>query len=124
VKTFFLLQRAFQKKLRDYAMVLEKKLPPPVGRGVAKLALIGAGVGGSSSTQAGEEVTVCNAIDTCEYYADMVEALEDLILDKIGDKYSFGRIRQTTSTQFLSSLKTLKLDEYSRLWTKPSPPIA
>ncbi len=44
-------------KLRDYAMVLEKKLPPPVGRGVAKLALVGAGVGGSSSTQAGEEVT-------------------------------------------------------------------
>ena len=26
------------------------------------------------------------------------EALEDLVLDKIGDKFSFGRIRQTTST--------------------------
>ena len=46
--------------------VLEKMLPPPVGRGVAKLALVGAGVGGSSSTQAGEDVTVCNVIDTCE----------------------------------------------------------
>jgi hypothetical protein len=54
----------------------------------------------------------------------MVEALEDLILDKFGDKYRFRRTRQTTSTQFLSSLKTLKLDGYSRLWTKPSPPIA
>ena len=73
-------------------------LPPPVGRGVAKLALVGAGVGGSSSTHAGEDVTVCNVIDTCECCADMVEALEVLVLDKIGDKYSFGRIRQTTST--------------------------
>lgn len=83
--------------MRDYAKVLEKKLPPPIGQGVAKLALVGAGVGGSSSTQAGggavyrippgEEVTVCHVIDTCEYCADTVEALEDLIRDKIGDKY-------------------------------------
>jgi hypothetical protein len=96
-KTFFLLQRSFQKKLRDYAKVMEKKLPPPLGQGVAKLALVGAGVGASSSAQAGggaafrippgEEVTVCHVINTCEYCADTVEALEDLIRDKIGDKY-------------------------------------
>jgi hypothetical protein len=96
-KTFFLLQRAYQKKLRDYAKVLEKKLPPPVGQGVAKLALVGAGVGVSSSTQAGgsavyrippgEEVTICHVITTCEYCADTVEALEELIRDKIGDTY-------------------------------------
>ena len=35
----------------------------------------------------GEEVTVCHVINTCEYCADTVEALEDLIRDKIGDKY-------------------------------------
>ena len=104
-KTFFLLQRAFQKKLREYAKMLEKKLPLPIGSGVAKLALVtgvgatgGVGSGSSSSTaQAGnsvvyrippgEEVTVCHVIDTCEYCADTVEALEDLIRDKIGDKY-------------------------------------
>ena len=106
-KTFFLLQRAFQKKLREYAKMLEKKLPLPIGSGVAKLALVtgvgatggvGSGSGSSSSTaQAansvvfrippGEEVTVCHVIDTCEYCADTVEALEDLIRDKIGDKY-------------------------------------
>lgn len=100
-KTFFLLQRAFQKKLRSYAGVLEKKLPPPLGQNVvAKLALSniqGAGGAGSSlSTQAsnmvyripsGEEVTICHVIDTCEYCSDTVEALEDLIRDKIGDKY-------------------------------------
>ena len=96
-KKFFLLQRSYQKKLRDCAKVLEKKLPPPLGQGVAKLALVGAGVGASSSAQAGggtayrippgEEVTVCHVINTCEYCADTVEALEDLIRDKIGDKY-------------------------------------
>jgi hypothetical protein len=99
-KTFFLLQRAFQKKLRSYASVLEKKLPQPQSQNVAKLALANIQAGGSStghasSSQAsnvyrippGEEVTICHVIDTCEYCADTVEALEDLIRDKIGSKY-------------------------------------
>lgn len=99
-KTFFLLQRAFQKKLRDYAKVLEKKLPQPQSQNVAKLALANIQAGGSttghtSSSQAstvyripsGDEVTICHVIDTCEYCADTVEALEDLIRDKIGAKY-------------------------------------
>ena len=34
-----------------------------------------------------EEVTICHVIDTCEYCADTVEALEDLIRDKIDEKY-------------------------------------
>ncbi|KAL7542575.1 hypothetical protein ACHAXR_011910 [Thalassiosira sp. AJA248-18] len=97
-KTFFLLQRAFQKKLRSYAQVLEKKLPPPLGtHNVAKMALANISQGGSVVGQAtnstiyrippNEEVTICHVIDTCEYCADTVEALEDLIQDKIGDKY-------------------------------------
>ena len=98
-KTFFLLQRAFQKKLRDYAKVLEKKLPQPQSQNVAKLALAniqsGGTASGNTSSQAsniyrippGEEVTICHVIDTCEYCADTVEALEDLIRDKIGSKY-------------------------------------
>ena len=99
-KTFFLLQRAFQKKLRDYAKVLEKKLPQPQSQNVAKLALANIQGGGGSSSQTtstqasnvyriplGEEVTICHVIDTCEYCADTVEALEDLIRDKIGVKY-------------------------------------
>jgi hypothetical protein len=99
-KTFFLLQRSFQKKLRDYAKVLEKKLPQPQSQNVAKLALANIQAGGTvaghtSSSQAssvyrippGEEVTICHVIDTCEYCADTVEALEDLIRDKIGTKY-------------------------------------
>jgi hypothetical protein len=35
----------------------------------------------------GEEVTVCHVIGTCEYCADTVEALEDLIGDTIDDEY-------------------------------------
>lgn len=89
-KTFFLLQRAFQKKLQSYAKVLDKKLPQPQTQIAAKMASL------VDSTQAtntfyrippGQEVTVCYVIDTCEYCADTVEALEDLIRDKIGTKY-------------------------------------
>lgn len=102
-KTFYLLQRAFQKKLRSYANVLEKKLPQPQSQNVAKLALANIQAGGSAaggghatSSQSssvvyrippGEEITICHVIDTCEYCADTVEALEDLIRDKIGTKY-------------------------------------
>ena len=35
----------------------------------------------------GEETTICHVIDTCEYCADTVEALQDLIKDKIDDVY-------------------------------------
>jgi len=70
-KTFFLLQRAFQKKLRGYASVLEKKLPQPYSAGIsAKMALSniqgssGSGQSSSSSTTyripPGEEVTICH----------------------------------------------------------------
>ena len=101
-KTFFLLQRAFQKKLRSYANVLDKKIPSPLTGGIsAKMALANiqggssGGAGGQSSQSTapvyrippGEEVTICHVIDTCEYCADTVEALEDLIRDKIGHKY-------------------------------------
>ena len=92
-KTFFLLQRAFQKKLRAYAGVLEKKLPAPMSaQNAAKMAASLAGASTSSTIAVyrippNEEVTVCHVIDTCEYCADTVEALEDLIRDKIGEKY-------------------------------------
>ena len=95
-KTFYLLQRAFQKKLRAYAAVLERKLPPAVPQAsnvVAKMTGAASGAGSDSSTNAvyrippGGEVTVCHVIDTCEYCADTVEALEDLIRDRIGTAY-------------------------------------
>jgi len=94
-KTFFLLQRSFQKKLQSYAKVLDKKLPQPQTQIVAKMASL-ANIQSGDSNQTtntvyrippGQEITVCYVIDTCEYCADTVEALEDLIRDKIGSKY-------------------------------------
>lgn len=35
----------------------------------------------------GEETTVCHVIDTCEYCVDTIEALEELIKDKIDESY-------------------------------------
>jgi len=77
-KTFFLLQRAFQKKLRGYASILEKKLPQPYSAGIsAKMALSniqgGSGTSGQSSSSSttyrippGEEVTICHGeLDMC-----------------------------------------------------------
>ena len=62
-KTFFLLQRAFQKKLRGYASVLEKKLPQPSSTTGLSLALSKGASGQSSTTYRipqGEEVTICH----------------------------------------------------------------
>ena len=87
-RTFFLLQRAFQKKLRGYASVLEKKLPQPYSAGIsAKMALSNiqggsSGTSGQSSSAAsatyrippGEEVTICHGelVYTCH---DMMNSL-------------------------------------------------
>jgi len=72
--TFFLLQRAFQKKLRGYASVLEKKLPQPQSAAGLSLAL---SKGASSQTSSvasttyriplGEEVTICHG-ELCMLY--------------------------------------------------------
>jgi hypothetical protein len=91
---FFLLHRAFQDSLKKYAQVLSSKLPPPlpqssgVGLGIANVPF------GKQEAQLqayrvpqGEEVTVCHVIGTCEYCADTVEALEDLIRDTVDDEF-------------------------------------
>lgn len=95
---FYLLYQAFQDSLRKYSQVLSSKLPAPIPQssGVGGLSLGNVQFGkqeGSSGASAsyrvpkGEEVTVCHVIGTCEYCADTVEALEDLIRDTIEDEY-------------------------------------
>lgn len=93
---FFLLYRAFQNTLRKYAQVLSNKLPPPIPQnsGVGGLNMANLSFVKQEGTPAqkasykvptGEEVTVCHVIGTCEYCADTVEALEDLIRETVDE---------------------------------------
>jgi hypothetical protein len=99
--TFFLLFRAFQDSLLKYSQVLSSKLPPPLPQkqlgGPLSMPPVPFGKqqqDGPSSVQTasyrvppGEEVTVCHVIGTCEYCAETVEALEDLIRDMVDDEF-------------------------------------
>lgn len=93
---FFLLYQAFQDSLQKYAQVLSSKLPPalPPRSGGLNLANVPFAKQEGTSTQTssyrvppGEEVTVCHVIGTCEYCAETVEALQDLIRDTVEDQY-------------------------------------
>jgi len=99
---FFYLCQSFKDTLRKYATVLSGKLPSPTsGTTVVGGITISASVGGlvasggnkevsSTSTYKiapGGEENVCHVIATCEYCADTVEALEDLIKETIEDSY-------------------------------------
>ena len=90
---FFLLYRAFQDSLKKYAQVLSSKLPPPLPQQSVGLGNINVPFGKQDKQEMsyrvpqGEEVTVCHVIGTCEYCADTVEALEDLIRDTVDDQF-------------------------------------
>jgi hypothetical protein len=91
------LYQAFQDTLRKYATVLGGKFPAPltttaVGGISIPVSSFGpkqADITSSSSYRIppGEEVTVCHVIDTCEYCADTVEALEDMIRETIDEEF-------------------------------------
>jgi vacuolar protein sorting-associated protein 53 len=94
---FFLLYGAYKDSLKKYAQILNGKLPPPIasqGAGVGGIVIApfggkqeSAGTSASYRIPNGEEVTVCHVISTCEYCADTMEALEDLIRDTIDEEY-------------------------------------
>jgi hypothetical protein len=96
-RAFFLLYQAFQEALQKYATVLSGKLPSAsvasVGGLAASVSSFGNKPESTSASSAsykippGGETTVSNVISTCEYCADTVEALEDLIRDTIDDDY-------------------------------------
>jgi hypothetical protein len=93
---FFLLYRAFKDALRKYALVLDRKLPQPLAVQSPTIS-IGSSFGQQSKPDnaaaahyrvpSGEEVTVCHVISTCEYCADTLEALEELIRDTIDSEH-------------------------------------
>jgi vacuolar protein sorting-associated protein 53 len=93
---FFLLYGAFKDSLKKYAQILDSKLPAPTvaqGPNVGGIVIAPFGTkhdgAGTSSYRIplGDEVTVCHVISTCEYCADTMEALEDLVRDTIDDEY-------------------------------------
>jgi vacuolar protein sorting-associated protein 53 len=99
-KAFFLLFQAFQDSLNKYAQILGGKLPQPastsqntvvgginIGSSFGKQQGPPSNKGASIAIPKGGEVTVCHVISTCEYCADTVEALEDLIRDTIEQKF-------------------------------------
>jgi len=96
-QTFLSLFRAFQETLQKYASVLDQKFPSTISIASTTINNLAATltVGSATSTSAigsyrippGEEVNICHVIDTCEYCADTVEALESLIKDKIDLSY-------------------------------------
>mmetsp|Transcript_14248 Transcript_14248/g.29007 ORF Transcript_14248/g.29007 Transcript_14248/m.29007 type:complete len:956 (-) Transcript_14248:2231-5098(-) len=94
--TFYLLHKAFKDSLRKYSRVLSSKLPPPLPqKSVGPLNMPPVPFANkqlqdttpaqiaSYRVPTGEEVTVCHVIGTCEYCAETVEALEDLIRDTV-----------------------------------------
>lgn len=97
---FRLLYQAFKDSLHKYSQILNAKLPSPVATPssvVGGISIPGSFGGKQDSKQsgstasyrlpAGEEVTVCHVISTCEYCAETTEALEDLIRDTIDEEY-------------------------------------
>lgn len=94
---FFLLYGSFKDSLRKYCQILDGKLPSPIATQSANVGGIVIapfgnkqeipGANASYRILIGDEATVCQVISTCEYCADTMEALEDLIRDTIDDKY-------------------------------------
>lgn len=104
-ETFLSLFHAFQDTLKKYAQVLSQKFPPPMSiTSTAVISIATALTPGSSLPSGsyrippGEEVTICHVIDTCEYCADTVEALQELIRDKIHPKHT-SQVDMTTEQE-------------------------
>ncbi|KAL7555903.1 hypothetical protein ACA910_010851 [Epithemia clementina (nom. ined.)] len=116
-KPFFQLYQAFSNALRKYASILDGKLPKPTNAlstsamagisiaGLGKSAASGSGTASeSSSTESfkippGEEVIICHVVSTCEYCAETVEALEELIMDTMDDKLPYKSKVSMTADQ-------------------------
>lgn len=98
-RAFYQLYGAFKDSLRKYAKTLDGKLPSAVTTsnvvgGISFASSLGASkqentkaTDASYKIPKGEEVTVCRVISTCEYCADTMDALEDLIQDTIDSEY-------------------------------------
>ena len=95
-QVFFNLYKEYRDALTAYSKALMAKMPQPY---VSSTAMLSNQLSGNAApaaanpktanyrVPAGEEVTVCNVINTCEYAVDTIEPLEELIKDKIDETY-------------------------------------
>jgi hypothetical protein len=130
---FFLLYQAFQDSLQKYAQVISSKLPPALPPRSGGLNIVNVQFakqeGGLPSYRVpkDEEITVCHVIGTCEYCAETVEALQDLIRDTVDDQYkekidmmgqqeAFHDITAKAIHVLVSGLET-RLEDASRMMT-------
>ena len=100
-KAFFLLFQAFQDSLRKYSQILNGKLPSPMPAGGG----IPFGPKNESSQQQyrianGGEVTIAHVVATCEYVAETVESLEELICDTIDEEFKKKIVLDETAELF------------------------
>lgn len=97
---FFLLYGAFKDSLKQYAQMIDGKLPVATQQ-TNNVGGIVIPFGGKQEERAAttasyrippnEEITVCHVVSTCEYCADTMEVLEDLVRNTIDDDYK-GKI--------------------------------
>ena len=95
-QTFFNLYKEYKKALVSYANLLNAKMPQSITSTSTTAAMMNLASGApASSTPSrtyykippGEEATVCQVIDTCEYCAETIETLEELVKDKMCEQY-------------------------------------
>eukprot|EP00520_Triparma_pacifica_P006346 CAMPEP_0118656486 /NCGR_PEP_ID=MMETSP0785-20121206/13513_1 /TAXON_ID=91992 /ORGANISM="Bolidomonas pacifica, Strain CCMP 1866" /LENGTH=779 /DNA_ID=CAMNT_0006549345 /DNA_START=237 /DNA_END=2573 /DNA_ORIENTATION=- len=91
---FFNLYKEYKGALQRFSKVLQEKMPAPYVA-INVLASLNAGAEkappnprtSNYKVAQGEEETVCLAIDTCEYCAETIEALEELIKEKVDEGF-------------------------------------
>ena len=93
---FFNLYKQYKASLGDYSKMLHSKMPQPFVQNALMAGL--ANAGGTDKPPPnprtsnykippGEEEVVCLAIDTCEYCVDTIDALAELIKDKVDEPF-------------------------------------
>lgn len=109
-QTFYALSEEFRVCMRQYLAILKARCPPeltPSSSGAGGNG--GSGSGGASGTSNGPitpvfrlpqhgEITMCYLINTCEYCADVIPQLEQMIQSKIHPSY-VAKVNFTQETE-------------------------
>ena len=120
-QTFFMLYEVFKNSLENYAKVMFQKLPSSVSS--AASFAFGSSTILSSSVQyrinTGEESNICYVLNTCEYCAETVEALQESISEQINDEYKqkidMSNVQESFNDYIAKSIQILSSGLESRI---------